>query len=955
MRILLVDDDAGAASALMAVLKTLSGHEVRTAATGEEALAAAAQLSGVDLLITDVVMEPMDGFTLRDQLTALYPNLRTILVSGYDLSEYPEQTQNHQLLSKPVDADALREAVAREIPAAPEAPAVPEPTPEATPVAEAPEATPTPAPEPEVAAVAEAAPAPTPVAVPVPAKPVATPVAVPAAAKPVAVPAATPVAVPAAKSAAVPSPRVAVAAKAVPAPAVPPAVKATPVANPTAVPVAAQPKPQAVPAPTAKPAVAAPTATPVAVPATPKVVPAAQPAATPKPAAVPVPRAAVAAPKAAAPTPAPVAPPSTPPAPTATPTAAAAAAPAPPTVRMAPTVKAQPVAPPSSPAGPGPVAAKVPVAGAPVAKATATPVAKPTGAPVAKATGAPAAVPVAAKPAAAVAATPAVTPAPVGVPPTGVSAPSLNPTPTSGEDLSGKMLGAYQLHRKMGESRWGGIYAGTQTSINRAVAIEVLDSTRAEDENAQARFVADARAKAAVQHPSILAVYEAGEAEGRFFYAYEYVDGQTIAELKAAGKKLDEPSALKALRVAADGLSYLNVHSTPHTPPDANSLSLGNDGHPRLANLATQLADETLTPPQEIQALGRVMLGVLPAIQALSPGMRELLKRMVQAGPQAMTSWGQVLQAVKALEPKIVPTDAAKINAQDRAAIAAVEQARKQQKRSLAYNITSVASLIILIIVAVWYFFFHNKQRIHDEQVHIPGGEFIFANGLKGNLPDFWIDKYEVTFGQYAEFVKALEANPTTDFDHKDQPKIKAKALHKPYNWEIYYGQAREGGKAHSTPIDLSCPVLEVDYWDAYAYAKWKGRDLPTEEEWEKAARGTQGFLYPWGNDPDPKKTNSNADFNPNDPAALGAVDGFNFWNPVDKVLGDKSPYGVMGMAGNLREWTGTWNMRTRTVIAKGGGFKSPDSRVDQRVDLDPGAHDEALGFRTVSRTPPTK
>ena len=536
---------------------------------------------------------------------------------------------------------------------------------------------------------------------------------------------------------------------------------------------------------------------------------------------------------------------------------------------------------------------------------------------------------------------------------------SLPPPPTeegtAGDDLSGYMLGAYQILRKLGEGRWGSIYAGTQTSINRPVAIEVLDADKAADITAQARFVADARAKAAVQHPSILAVYEAGEADGRFFYAYEYVDGHTIAELKAAEVRLDEPTALKVMRVAADGLSYFTVHHTPHTPPDAGSISLGADGHPRLANLATQLADETLTPPQEIQALGRVMLGVLPAIQSLSPGLRDMLKRMVQQGPQGLTTWGHLLQGIKALEPKIVPTDAAKISAQDRAAIAAVEQARKQQKRSLYYNLVGVVSMLALVAISIWFFAFRNKQRIFDEMVEIPAGDFLFANGEKKTLPTFWIDKYEVTYGQYAEFVKALQERPTTEFDHKDQPRYKNPTMHMPPHWDIYYGNAKVSGSAGFVPIDLSCPVMEVDFWDAYAYAKWKGRELPTEEEWEKASRGTDGFIYPWGEDLDLKKVNSNADYKAEDPKAKGEVDGYNRWNPVDKIKGDKSPFGVFGMAGNVREWTGTWDNAKKHPIVKGGSFLANDVRLDSRKDLDPNTISEAIGFRTISRTAPVK
>lgn len=526
-------------------------------------------------------------------------------------------------------------------------------------------------------------------------------------------------------------------------------------------------------------------------------------------------------------------------------------------------------------------------------------------------------------------------------------------SPADPGELAGQRFGAYYLHQKIGNGRWGSVYAGVQSSINRPVGIEILDADKASDDMTRERFIADARAKAQVQHPSILAVYEAGEADGRFFYAHEYVDGGTLAALKANGQKLDEPSALKILRVAAEGLAYLTSHHIPHQLPDAAGISLGNDGQSHLANLATQAADEQPTPEQEIQALGRIMLGMLPAVQSLSQGLRDLLKGMVQTGPEALTTWGQVLQGIKAIEPKVIPVEAAKISAQDRAAIAAVELARKQQKRTLYLSVGSVVTLLVLV---GWlaYSVMGSNERILEEQVDIPAGEFLFANGEKKTLPEFWIDKFEVTFGQYAKFVKALEDHPTSEFDDPRQPRLKTSTMHKPEHWDIYYLNAVQGRAAHSTPIDLNCPVMEVDYWDAYAYSKWKGRELPTEEEWEKAARGLKGLTYPWGEDFDPKKVNSGADFDANNPGAKGKVDGFNFWNPVDKMKSDKSPFGVIGMAGNVREWTSTWDPAKRRPIVKGGSFMSKEVRLDQHVDMDPGTANESIGFRTISRTPPT-
>ena len=111
MRILLVDDDPSVVQALLPVLRNLPGHDVRTAGSGEEALEVVAALGGIDLLITDVVMEPLDGFALSEHLRSQSAALRTIFITGYDLSDYAERIGSLPLLQKPVSIDTLAAAV----------------------------------------------------------------------------------------------------------------------------------------------------------------------------------------------------------------------------------------------------------------------------------------------------------------------------------------------------------------------------------------------------------------------------------------------------------------------------------------------------------------------------------------------------------------------------------------------------------------------------------------------------------------------------------------------------------------------------------------------------------------------------------------------------------------------------------------------------------------------------
>jgi formylglycine-generating enzyme required for sulfatase activity len=84
-------------------------------------------------------------------------------------------------------------------------------------------------------------------------------------------------------------------------------------------------------------------------------------------------------------------------------------------------------------------------------------------------------------------------------------------------------------------------------------------------------------------------------------------------------------------------------------------------------------------------------------------------------------------------------------------------------------------------------------------------------------------------------------------------------------------------------------------------------------------------------------------------------VDGFNFWNPVDAIRGDKSPFGVVGMAGNVAEWVGTWDPVKKRPLIKGGSFMASDLRLDRSSDSDPNTLSESIGFRTVTHTAPVK
>ncbi len=535
------------------------------------------------------------------------------------------------------------------------------------------------------------------------------------------------------------------------------------------------------------------------------------------------------------------------------------------------------------------------------------------------------------------------------------------PTPSRAADpLLGQTLGSYRIDRRLGAGRWGPVYKAIQTSMNRPVAMELLDEAMNGDEEARKNFVATARAKAAVQHPHILSVYEADQAAGRLFYTHEYVDGSTLKQIASRGEALTDQVALQTIKYVAQALSHLGHHQVAHSMPDASDIYVGKDGLPYLSNVAVP-SGELPGVQEEIQALGEVVGGMLPGGQASEAGLHAMLNRMSIGTEMGFQSWAALFQAIQAIEPKVIPADAFKLSAQDAAAIRAVEEARKRQKRQVWFSVGALFVSLWVIAFLIWFSFL--RPTTHDftgETVDIPAGDFIFQDGQKISLPAFNIDKYEVTLAEYEKFLEYLASHGnTTEFDSPLQPEGLS---HVPRDWNIYYGRASSGlpsyRNVHGSPISLDCPVFNVNYFDAYAYAKWKGRRLPTEQEWEKAARGPVGNKYPWGNDWDPTKLNAGGDYSAEPPGGYKpAVDGYNLWAPVNALPTDSSPYQVIGMGGNVSEWTDTWDASRTYVVIRGGSYKSTKEQAltTHVIHSYPQAFAEYLGFRTAGDKAPGK
>ncbi len=202
--------------------------------------------------------------------------------------------------------------------------------------------------------------------------------------------------------------------------------------------------------------------------------------------------------------------------------------------------------------------------------------------------------------------------------------------------------------------------------------------------------------------------------------------------------------------------------------------------------------------------------------------------------------------------------------------------------------------------------------------MYVPAGKFEMGPENSGSdesqvhmvyLDAYWIDQTEITNRQFAVFVTA--SGYTTDVDKIGKGWV--------YNvgtreWEETIGvDWKHPQGANSSLSDMEeHPVVQVNWNDASAFCRWAGRRLPTEAEWEKAARGTDGRTYPWGNHPVAGNLLNMADKNlPADWSDNSIDDGYRFTAPVGSYPMGVSPYGTLDMAGNVWEWVVDWYSET--------------------------------------------
>jgi formylglycine-generating enzyme required for sulfatase activity len=258
-------------------------------------------------------------------------------------------------------------------------------------------------------------------------------------------------------------------------------------------------------------------------------------------------------------------------------------------------------------------------------------------------------------------------------------------------------------------------------------------------------------------------------------------------------------------------------------------------------------------------------------------------------------------------------------------------------RRRVLLKRAAKGAIASILCIGAYLFWVHRKPAPEmtstdgTPAVLIPAGNFVMGDGEESPQQEvyvdaFYLDKHETTLSRYAKFLKATGSVRAPDY------------------WED--ANLESGGEL---------PVVGVDWHDAAAYCRWAGKRLPTEAEWEKSARGTDGRRYPWGNE-EPTSARANFASSSEHPYKGGLL-------LIGRHDAGKSPYGAQDLAGNAAEWVADWFAESferadarnpkgpetgKGKTIRGGGWRDPPDRVNsiRRMYASPDTRSDDIGFR---------
>ncbi len=464
------------------------------------------------------------------------------------------------------------------------------------------------------------------------------------------------------------------------------------------------------------------------------------------------------------------------------------------------------------------------------------------------------------------------------------------------------------------------VYRARDTELPRDVAIKILKPGNLQDPDIRSWFLDEVQLASQCSHENIVATYDKGEFEGSPYIVMEFLRGQNLD--KAISNQ--ELGGLKRiLRIAlqiAHALEYVHSHNIVHRDLKPQNLHIDPNGRVKLVDFGIakaidwnktqvgmvkgtahymapeQIMGQQVTFQTDIWSFGVVLYELLtdgqrpfqsatldglwaaifhgtPDLQLLANNgvpatVQQLVKRCLEKRPEdRFADFGEVGRKIESILDDLSATG-------QTTTIQPTATPRPTVKGKRTTWIAAGASGLALLAL-ILFIFQTSRNKAHPppsstlarslaafsgEMVLVDAGPALLGvDKHQVKLRAFYIDKTEVSNAAYARFIKEKGWRKPREF-----------AANKP-----------------------DYPVVNVSYYDALEFAKWAGKRLPTDTEWEKAARGSQGQLYPWGNDSKPDLANVGTNPNLKRHTLM----------PVNAFPAGASPYGALNMCGNVWEW----------------------------------------------------
>jgi eukaryotic-like serine/threonine-protein kinase len=468
-------------------------------------------------------------------------------------------------------------------------------------------------------------------------------------------------------------------------------------------------------------------------------------------------------------------------------------------------------------------------------------------------------------------------------------------------------IGKYELEKFLG----GGmshVYRARDTVIGRTVAVKILTEQGCSDPEAKARFLQEARMAGNIQHENIIQIYDFGEEEGRPFMVMEFLVGQDLREAIKARATGDVRAKLQIALQIARALEYVHSKKIIHRDIKPENVHLDASGKAKLMDFGIakaeglsmtkagfalgtpyymapeQVLGEQVAEPADVYAFGIMLFEMFTGAKPITGDTVERLFYQILNEPVSIEPMRQsgcpepLIQLVSrstAKKKEDRPQNFTEVTSELESLVRQFDagpssQAPPEAPRGSKGKVVVLAVVtMIAVLVAGLLYLKSNKtapalppilNTETGQMVLVPGGPFLQGNEKKPtDVPVFYIDKTEVTNEIYNKFAAATNRPLPVNFP-KDRPRD---------------------------------PVVNVTIADANAFAKWAGKRLPTAVEWEKAARGTEGKSWPWGDANSAEY--ANVSDNPDIPERRLL--------PADSMPQGASPYNVLHMAGNALEY----------------------------------------------------